>query len=169
MLLDSPVGQGDCRVEFTLRISSASMWPTARNSHQTNEEQDFFRLGAVGLARVGLSGGPATPPRQNKNNGGRAGGPHTTPAIKKKLLRLGMLVTTRFLLSHRLDLYRGRVAEPGGLPGLAGKSALGVRRDKAALSSGCKSHPAIAPAGSSRSSYGGDEIAEAFGMRVTNS
>ena len=46
-------------------------------------------------------------------------------------------------------------------------SAQGVRRDKAALSSGCKSHPANAPAGSSRSSYGGDEIAEAFGMRVT--
>jgi hypothetical protein len=46
-------------------------------------------------------------------------------------------------------------------------SAVGVRRAKAALSSGCKSHPAIAPAGSNRSSYGGDEIAEAFGMRVT--
>jgi hypothetical protein len=44
----------------------------------------------------------------------------------------------------------------------------GVRRDKAALSSGCKSHPATAPAGSNRSSCGGDEIAEAFGMRVTN-
>jgi hypothetical protein len=43
-----------------------------------------------------------------------------------------------------------------------------VRRGKAALSSGCKPHPANAPAGSSRSSYGGDEIAEAFGMRVTN-
>ena len=48
------------------------------------------------------------------------------------------------------------------------ESASGVRRDKAALSSGCKSHPANAPAGSSRSSYGGDEVAEAFGMRVTN-
>jgi hypothetical protein len=46
--------------------------------------------------------------------------------------------------------------------------ASGVRRDKAALSSGCKSHPANAPAGSSRSSHGGDEIAEAFGRRVTN-
>jgi hypothetical protein len=48
-------------------------------------------------------------------------------------------------------------------------SARGVRRGKAALSSGCKSHPAaLQPeaAGSSRSSYGGDEIAEAFGMRV---
>src|SRR5215813_8728478 len=48
------------------------------------------------------------------------------------------------------------------------ESASAVRRDKAALSSGCKSHPATAPAGSNRSSYGGDEIAEAFGMRVTN-
>src|SRR5262249_55866356 len=42
-------------------------------------------------------------------------------------------------------------------------SALPVRRDKAALSSGCESHPANAPAGSNRSSYGGDEVAEAFG------
>jgi hypothetical protein len=40
---------------------------------------------------------------------------------------------------------------------------LPVRRVKAALSSGCKSHPAIAPAGSNRSSYGGNEVAEAFG------
>ena len=42
-------------------------------------------------------------------------------------------------------------------------SARGVRRGKAALSSGCKSHPATAPAGSNRSSHGGDEVAEAFG------
>src|ERR1700746_465576 len=47
-------------------------------------------------------------------------------------------------------------------------TVVGVRRAKAALSSGCKPHPATAPAGSNRSSYGGDEIAEAFGMRVTN-
>src|SRR6266704_952316 len=33
---------------------------------------------------------------------------------------------------------------------------------RAALSSGCKSHPAIAPAGSNRSSHGGNEVAEAF-------
>jgi len=32
------------------------------------------------------------------------------------------------------------------------------------FSSGCKSHPAIAPAGSNRSSHGGDEMAEAFGI-----
>jgi hypothetical protein len=43
------------------------------------------------------------------------------------------------------------------------KAAVGVRRAKAALSSGCKPHPAIAPAGSNRSSYGGNEMAEAFG------
>jgi hypothetical protein len=42
-------------------------------------------------------------------------------------------------------------------------TAMGVRRGKAAFSSGCKAHPAIAPAGSNRSSYGGDEMAEAFG------
>jgi hypothetical protein len=47
-------------------------------------------------------------------------------------------------------------------------SAPGVRRDKAALSSGCKPHPATAQAGSNRSSYGGNEVAEAFGKRVTN-
>ena len=43
-------------------------------------------------------------------------------------------------------------------------SGLGVRRGKAAFFSGCKSHPAIAPAGSNRSSHGGDEMAEAFGI-----
>jgi hypothetical protein len=43
-----------------------------------------------------------------------------------------------------------------------GMSACGVRREKAALSSGCKPHPATAPAGSNRSSHGGNEVAEAF-------
>jgi hypothetical protein len=41
-------------------------------------------------------------------------------------------------------------------------SEKGVRRDKAALSSGCEPHPATAPAGSNRSSHGGNEMAEAF-------
>jgi hypothetical protein len=41
-------------------------------------------------------------------------------------------------------------------------SAMGVRREKAALSSGCKPRPATAPAGSNRSSHGGNEVAEAF-------
>jgi hypothetical protein len=36
------------------------------------------------------------------------------------------------------------------------------RRDRAALSSGCKAHPATAPAGSSPCSHGGNEVAEAF-------
>jgi hypothetical protein len=39
-------------------------------------------------------------------------------------------------------------------------SEIGVRRAKAALSSGCKPHPATAPAGSNRSSHGGNEVAE---------
>ena len=39
-------------------------------------------------------------------------------------------------------------------------SAIGVRREKAALSSGCEFHPATAPAGSNRSSYGGNEVLE---------
>jgi hypothetical protein len=43
------------------------------------------------------------------------------------------------------------------------ESGCGVRREKAALFSGCKSHPANAPAGSNRGSYGGNEVAEAFG------
>ena len=44
-------------------------------------------------------------------------------------------------------------------------TGLGVRRAKAAFFSGCKSGPAIiAPAGSNRSSHGGDEMAEAFGI-----
>jgi hypothetical protein len=37
-----------------------------------------------------------------------------------------------------------------------------LRRDKAALSGGCKLHPATAPAGSNRSSHGGNEVAESF-------
>ena len=42
-------------------------------------------------------------------------------------------------------------------------SAVGVRRDKAAFSSGCKAHPATAPAGSNRGRHGGDEMSEALG------
>jgi hypothetical protein len=38
------------------------------------------------------------------------------------------------------------------------ESAMGMRRGRAALSSGCKPHPATAPGGSNRSSHGGDEV-----------
>ena len=58
-----------------------------------------------------------------------------------------------------MSRWRERVGYSAG----SARSALGVRRAKAALSSGCKSHPATAPAGSNRSSYGGNEMAEAFG------
>ena len=40
-----------------------------------------------------------------------------------------------------------------------------MRRDKAAFLSGFKTHPAtVAPAGSNRSSHGGNEMAEASGV-----
>jgi len=42
-------------------------------------------------------------------------------------------------------------------------SAMRVRRAKAALSCGCKSHLAKAPASSNRSGHGGNDMAEAFG------
>ena len=42
-------------------------------------------------------------------------------------------------------------------------AAFHVRRDKAALFSGCKAHPATAPAGSNRGRHGGDEMSEAPG------
>ena len=42
-------------------------------------------------------------------------------------------------------------------------TASAVRREKAALSCGCKSHLAKAPASSNRSGYGGNDMAEAFG------
>ena len=58
-------------------------------------------------------------------------------------------------------LAQGRFRLPSSRPAM---TALCVRRDKAALSSGCKPHPATAPAGSNRSSHGGDEMAEAFGV-----
>ena len=56
------------------------------------------------------------------------------------------------------------VEVPTRSPRHEGMTALCVRREKAALSSGCKSHPANAPAGSNRSSHGGDEMAGAFGV-----
>jgi hypothetical protein len=58
-----------------------------------------------------------------------------------------------------------RLATPEPFPNSADADRMsveGVRRAKAALSSGCKSHPATAPAGSNRSSHGGNEVAEAF-------
>jgi hypothetical protein len=60
--------------------------------------------------------------------------------------------------NHWFSVHAGLLIEPG-------MSAVGVRRGKAAFFSGCKSHPAtIAPAGSNRSSHGGNEVAEASGV-----
>lgn len=42
-----------------------------------------------------------------------------------------------------------------------------VRRETAPISSGCETHPAaVAPAGSNRSNNGGNEVVEAFGVKV---
>jgi hypothetical protein len=60
---------------------------------------------------------------------------------------------------RRIQIVAPIVTSPGDL-----LSALRVRREKAALSSGCKAHPATAPAGSNRSSHGGNKMAEAFGV-----
>jgi hypothetical protein len=77
------------------------------------------------------------------------------------------------VIQSRSPMARSEVISLSGIENICigvslAMTASGVRREKAALSSGCKTHPATAPAGSNRSSYGGDEIAEAFGMRVTN-
>jgi len=49
------------------------------------------------------------------------------------------------------------------IPDSLGTTPDAVRREKAALSCGCKSHLATAPASSNRSGYGGNDMAEAFG------
>ena len=67
----------------------------------------------------------------------------------------------RSIARHMIGRSRSRFR--GTLP--SAMSGLGVRRGKAAFFSGCKSHPAtIAPAGSNRSSHGGNEVAEASGV-----
>src|SRR5260221_8655257 len=88
----------------------------------------------------------------------------------------GWTLWTGFARSDRCNYLRAVSAHPSSAAVLGGRrpcrmilitpvwraSAWGVRRAKAALSSGCKPHPAIAPAGSNRSSHGGNEVAEAF-------
>jgi len=54
-------------------------------------------------------------------------------------------------------------ADPDSLAASASVAGSGVRREKAAFSSGWKAHPASAPAGSYRSNCGGNETVEAFG------
>src|SRR6202022_1913110 len=97
--------------------------------------------------RDDLWGGGRLPPRRGQGHAARQGD-----------LRTAILVARGAAAAAASGMNAKRVR----------MSALGVRRDKAALSSGCKPHPANAPAGSNRSSYGGNEVAEAFGERVTN-
>ena len=56
-------------------------------------------------------------------------------------------------------IWTSEIPEPETSPDYA------VRRGKAAIFSGCETHPAtVAPAGSNRRSRGGNESAEAFGV-----
>ena len=61
-----------------------------------------------------------------------------------------------FYASHQRRSYTGRPSRPA--EGQLRVCAVTRRR----FSSGCKSHPANAPAGSNRSSHGGNEVAEAL-------
>jgi hypothetical protein len=70
-----------------------------------------------------------------------------------------LLATRTGFILERPESAQLRRPRPGSV-----MSASRVRREKAALSSGCEPHPATAPAGSNRSSHGGDEMAEAFGV-----
>ena len=76
---------------------------------------------------------------------------HINNGRNKAYIRNGLDWIKRFPVGRSAASCPGRV-----------KSAFGVRRAKTALSSGCKPHPATAPAGSNRSSHGGNEVAEAF-------
>jgi hypothetical protein len=89
------------------------------------------------------------------DSGGRSGGRSANLSEKEALS--GLLLPYR---ADREGVLRVDLTHP---PNRRGMAAICVRREKAALSNGCKSHPANAPAGSNRSSHGGDEMAEAFG------
>ena len=78
------------------------------------------------------------------------------------ILKSGESIKSRRFLGNREKDYKD-YCENAGV-----KGPVRVRRDKAAFSSGCKPHPATAPAGTNRSSHGSNEMAEAFGWRVTN-
>jgi hypothetical protein len=105
-------------------------------------------------------GVPAIPRRRHTARA--ASSPRDDPSINLTA------VARRGVVNSRND--QNSLASPSALARLAEGwigymrvSVTGVRRDKAALSSGCESHPANAPAGSNRSGYGGNEMAEAFG------
>src|SRR6202011_231345 len=121
------------------------------------------------------SGGTGTTATSQTQRPTRSGSRYRTPERR----RSGTNTRAR---SHEAGLFRwnltgGDGRSEGAAIGRSAKvryeersrmSAPCVRRAKAALSSGCKPHPAIAPAGSNRSSHGGNEVAEAFDYRVTN-
>ena len=81
--------------------------------------------------------------------------------------RLGGRRAAVILSGQNIDRGWMQTVLAGGRRDFALKSGQWVCAVKRRRFPWCKSHPATAPAGSNRSSYGGDEIAEAFGKRVT--
>ena len=77
---------------------------------------------------------------------------------------LGWLFLARRNIAQAVSHFRigAQLGDPDSMMSFVEMYDTGVRRDKAALFSGCKPHPATAPAGSDRSSHGGNEVAEAF-------
>jgi hypothetical protein len=70
-------------------------------------------------------------------------------------------------LNNEVQLLRGLTFEGSGVGynGIVLNVAVGLTITNCVVQnfSGCKPHPATAPAGSNRSSHGGNEVAEAFG------
>jgi hypothetical protein len=122
---------------------------------------DRFQLRCGGLLPAKLKGGPrvvnfrkASPPEAVIPHRG------TCPVLKSRQLS-GERDVSGSGPADQSDVSLRREIQ-GGFRATQ-MSARGVRREKVALSSGCKSHPANAPAGSNRSSHGGNEMSEAFG------
>jgi len=73
--------------------------------------------------------------------------------------RMGFVPNSQLILAHRPEIVRAFAQLGAAINGPSSTCAVTRRR----FSSGCKSRPATAPAGSSRSRHGGDEMSEAFG------
>ena len=87
-------------------------------------------------------------------------------ALRSKHQQDSRRMGAALLPQHEIQLGKSAASELGHQLNEARqmrRSAFHVRREKAAFSSGCKAHPATAPAGSDRSRHGGDEVSEAFG------
>ena len=86
------------------------------------------------------------------------------PELRTACVRYGGRLTRELLeLERDIDDFRSRTQ--GGAPSAYGAiPQLGLHAGFDDQLGGCKPHPATAPAGSNRSSHGGNKMAEAFGV-----